>query len=53
METIESVSDMRALASRLRSGTAGLSLVPTMGALHAGHEALIAAAVAAGGPVVV
>jgi pantoate--beta-alanine ligase len=53
METIESVSDMRALASKLRSSKGGLSLVPTMGALHAGHEALIAAAVAAGRPVVV
>jgi pantoate--beta-alanine ligase len=53
METIESVSKMRDLASRLRSGTAGLSLVPTMGYLHAGHEALIRAAVAAGRPAVV
>jgi pantoate--beta-alanine ligase len=53
METIESVSDMRALASRLRAAAGGLSLVPTMGALHAGHEALIGAAVAAGRPVVV
>jgi pantoate--beta-alanine ligase len=53
METIESVSNMRALASRLRSGKGGLSLVPTMGALHSGHEALIGAAVAAGSPVVV
>ncbi|HZZ19314.1 MAG TPA: pantoate--beta-alanine ligase [Opitutaceae bacterium] len=53
MDTIDSVSDMRALASRLSSGKGGLSLVPTMGALHAGHEALIRAAVAAGLPVVV
>jgi pantoate--beta-alanine ligase len=44
---------MRALAARLSSGKAGLSLVPTMGALHAGHEALIRAAVEAGSPVVV
>jgi pantoate--beta-alanine ligase len=53
METIDSVPKMRALAGRLRSRPGGLSLVPTMGALHAGHEALIQAAVAAGGPVVV
>jgi pantoate--beta-alanine ligase len=44
---------MRALAGRLRSRPGGLTLVPTMGALHSGHEALIRAAVAAGAPVVV
>ncbi len=53
METIVTVSQMRTTASRLRSEGGGLSLVPTMGALHAGHEALIAAAKAAGRPVVV
>jgi pantoate--beta-alanine ligase len=53
MEKVETVSKMRALAARLKSRKGGLSLVPTMGALHAGHEALIGAAVAAGGPVVV
>ena len=53
METIETVPNMRALAGRLRSKGGSLTLVPTMGALHAGHEALIRAAVAAGGPVVV
>ena len=53
METIGSVSDMRALAARLRAEKGGLSLVPTMGALHAGHEAVIGAALAAGLPVVV
>lgn len=53
METIDTVPNMRALAARLRAGRGGLSLVPTMGALHAGHEALIAAAVSAGRPVVV
>ncbi len=53
METIETVQAMRALASKLGSKKAGLSLVPTMGALHAGHEALISAAVAAGRPAVV
>jgi pantoate--beta-alanine ligase len=53
METIESVSAMRALAARLRPAKGGLSLIPTMGALHAGHEALIRAATAAKRPVVV
>jgi pantoate--beta-alanine ligase len=53
METLESIPKMRALAGRLRAAGGGLTLVPTMGALHAGHEALIAAAVAAGAPVVV
>jgi pantoate--beta-alanine ligase len=53
MEKVETVSNMRALAARLRTRRGGLSLVPTMGALHAGHEALIGAAVSAGGPVVV
>jgi pantoate--beta-alanine ligase len=53
METIETVPNMRALASRLRPKKGGLTLVPTMGALHAGHEALIRAAAAAGSPVIV
>jgi pantoate--beta-alanine ligase len=53
MEKIETVSNMRAAASRLKSGGGAVSLVPTMGALHAGHEALIGAAKAAGGHVVV
>jgi pantoate--beta-alanine ligase len=53
MEKVETVANMRALAARLRARTGGLSLVPSMGALHAGHEALIRAAASAGGPVVV
>lgn len=53
METIDTVPSMRALAGKLRTKKGALTLVPTMGALHAGHEALIRAAVAAGAPVVV
>jgi len=53
MAKIESIPSMRALATRLRAKRGGLSLVPTMGALHAGHEALISAAWSAGGSVVV
>src|ERR1035438_6869381 len=53
METIDSVQKMRFLAAKLRTRKGGLSLIPTMGALHAGHEALIRAAIAAGGPIVV
>ncbi len=53
MEKVETVEKMRALSARLRTRKGGLSLVSTMGALHAGHEALIAAAVSAGGAVVV
>lgn len=53
MEKVETVTQMRALASRLRAGGGAIALVPTMGALHAGHEALIRAAKARGGHVVV
>ena len=51
---LEVVEDAAALAGALaRVGERGaVQLVPTMGALHAGHEALVGAA-AAGGPVVV
>lgn len=53
MEKIVTVARMRDEARGLRARGGGLALVPTMGALHAGHEAVIAAAVAAGQPVVV
>jgi len=53
METIDSVSRMRTAAARLRSEKGVVSLIPTMGALHPGHEALIGAAKSAGGAVVV
>lgn len=42
----------KALDGRRRQGGERIALVPTMGALHAGHEALLAAARAAAGVVV-
>jgi pantoate--beta-alanine ligase len=46
MQKIESVSEMRSVAAQLKSAGKTLALVPTMGALHGGQEALIRAAVA-------
>jgi pantoate--beta-alanine ligase len=40
--------DLRAACAYLRRSAGALALVPTMGALHAGHRALVRAAVAAG-----
>ncbi|MBS0664217.1 MAG: pantoate--beta-alanine ligase [Verrucomicrobia bacterium] len=45
MQKIESISEMRSMAAQLKSEGKSLALVPTMGALHAGQEALIRAAV--------
>jgi pantoate--beta-alanine ligase len=44
MQKIESVSEMRSVAAGLRAQGKKIALVPTMGALHAGQEALIRAA---------
>jgi pantoate--beta-alanine ligase len=52
MQTVRSLADLRAGCAALRSQFGTLSLVPTMGALHAGHRALVAAAAASGGAVV-
>jgi pantoate--beta-alanine ligase len=53
MHKVESVSEMRVLAAQAKTPGATVALVPTSGALHAGHAALIAAAKARGAVVVV
>ena len=44
MQKIESVSEMRSVAAAFRNQGKTIALVPTMGALHAGQDALIRAA---------
>ena len=53
MKKIETVAEMRVLAAGWRAHGKTIGLVPTMGALHTGQEALIRAAVAQSGVVVV
>lgn len=53
MKKIESLSEMRALAAELKGHGKKIALVPTQGALHAGQEALIRAAVERADSVVV
>src|SRR6185503_10544790 len=44
MEKIESVHEMRSLAAQFKQSGKTIALVPTSGALHAGHAALITTA---------
>lgn len=44
MQKIESVSEMRSVAAQFNQSGKSIALVPTSGALHAGHAALIALA---------
>lgn len=53
MKKIETVTEMRAEAARLRAEGKTIALVPTQGAMHAGQEALLRAAVAKADVVVV
>lgn len=44
MQKVESVSEMRRVAAELKQAGRTIALVPTSGALHAGHAALVALA---------
>ncbi len=51
MQIVQTLSELRTATAALRAERGSLSLVPTMGALHAGHGALVADAAASGGGV--
>jgi pantoate--beta-alanine ligase len=53
MRTLRTIAEMRAYVTRARGQGRTIGLVPTMGAFHAGHEALIRAARAACDEVIV
>jgi pantoate--beta-alanine ligase len=52
MRIARRLSDLRSACAALRATHGALTLVPTMGALHDGHRALVRAAVATGGAAV-
>ena len=53
MEIVRNIEDLRQAVAKLRISGAPVAMVPTMGALHAGHIALVDAARARGAQVVV
>jgi len=53
VEIVRNIEDLRQAVGKLRISGAPVALVPTMGALHAGHIALVDAARAKGAQVVV
>lgn len=53
MQKIEKIEEMREAAAALRQGGRKVALVPTLGALHAGHVSLIRLARARGDAVIV
>ena len=52
MQTVRELAELRAAVAELRAGGDRIAIVPTMGALHAGHMALVAAARRAGARVI-